>query len=244
MSLKSVIDRRFYAAYADDWSAQAYRTFVTQHLPPHAALLDFGAGRGAQPQHSFRGSVARAAGVDIDEAVLENSQLDEAKVMAPGTPIPYADDTFDVVISANVLEHVAEPDFVFEEIRRVLRPGGIFVFQTPNKRHYVPAIARLTPHRFHLWVNKRRGVPDRDTFPTLYRANTPGAIRRLAERHAFSIERLATVEGRPEYLRAFAPLYPLGILYERTVNAASFLAPFRVVMLAALRKTGNQTASA
>lgn len=236
MSLRSLIDRRFYGAYGDDWSAEAYRTFVTQHLAPNAVLLDFGAGRGAQPQHSFRGSVARAAGVDIDEAVLENSQLDEARVMAPGTPIPYADDTFDVVISANVLEHVAEPDFVFEEIRRVLRPGGMFVFQTPNKRHYVPTIARLTPHRFHLWVNKQRGVPDGDTFPTRYRANTPSAVHRLAKRHAFSVVRLDTIEGRPEYLRAFAPLYPLGILYERTVNATSVLAPFRVVMLGALRK--------
>lgn len=240
MSLKTAIDHWFYAAYTDDWSAQAYRTFVTRYLEPNVALLDFGAGRGAQPQHSFRGAVARAAGVDIDDAVLENAQLDEAKVMVPGTPIPYADGTFDIVISANVLEHVADPDFVFREIWRVLRPKGVFVFQTPNKRHYVPAIASLTPQRFHLWVNKRRGVPDRDTFPTLYRANTPGAIRRLAQRHDFAIECLSTVEGRPEYLRAFAPLYPLGILYERTVNATSFLAPFRVVMLAALRKTDRR----
>jgi SAM-dependent methyltransferase len=236
MSLRTAIDRRFYGAYTDDWSARAYRRFVEQHLSPNAVLLDFGAGRGAQAQHSFRGVVARAAGVDIDHAVLENRQLDEAKVVGLGEPIPYPDDTFDIVISANVLEHVVNPDAVFDEIRRVLRPGGVFVLQTPNKRHYVPTIARLTPHQFHLWVNKRRGVPDRDTFPTLYRANTPETIRRLARRHRLTVERLNTVEGRPEYLRPFVPLYPLGILYERAVNSISLLAPFRVVMLAALRK--------
>ena len=236
MSLKKALDGRFYSTYADDWSARAYRDFVTSFLTPDVKLLDFGAGRGAQPQHRFRGVVAHVAGVDIDEAVLENPHLDDAKVMAPNAPIPYAEDSFDVVISANVLEHVEDPDAVFREIHRILRPGGVFVFQTPNKRHYVPMIARLTPHRFHLWVNHRRGVPDRDTFPTRYRVNTPGAVRRLATQHAFAVERLDTIEGRPEYLRAFTPLYPLGILYERTVNATPLLAPFRVVMLGALRK--------
>lgn len=242
MSLKTVMDRRFYADYSDDWSALAYRQFVQQYLRPEAVLLDFGAGRGAQPQHSFRGLVARAAGVDIDDAVLENAHLDEAKVMALGAPIPYPDGTFDNVISANVLEHVADPDFVFDEIRRVLRPGGVFILQTPNKRHYVPTIARLTPHQFHLWVNNRRGVPNRDTFPTLYRANTPRAIRRLAERHSLTVQSLTTVEGRPEYLRAFGPMYTLGILYERVVNSTPLLAPFRVVMLAALQKPAGSDA--
>jgi SAM-dependent methyltransferase len=236
MSMKAAIDRQFYSEYTDDWSARGYREFVLRYLSPSVSLLDFGAGRGAQPQHRFRGLVARTTGIDIDDGVLENAYLDEARIITPSAPIPYPDGTFDVVVSANVLEHVEDPHAVFSEIHRVLRPGGVFLFQTPNKRHYVPAIARLTPHRFHLWVNGRRGVPDRDTFPTLYRANTPGAIRRLARQHKFSVDRLDSVEGRPEYLRAFTPLYPMGILYERIVNATPLLASFRVVILGALRK--------
>ena len=51
------------------------------------------------------------------------------------------------------------------------------------------------------------------------------------------IDTLDTIEGRPEYLRTFTPLYPFGILYERIVNTAPFLAPWRVVILSALRKS-------
>jgi SAM-dependent methyltransferase len=236
MALKQLIDQRFYANYGDGWTSRDYRAFVSRHLTERDVLLDYGAGRGAEPLHGFRGLVARTAGVDIDDAVLENPHLDEAKVMAMNAPIPYPDGTFDVVVSANVLEHVEDPRSVFMEIRRVLRPGGLFLFKTPNKHHYVPTVARLTPHPFHLWVNRRRGVPDCDTFPTVYHANTPGTIRRLSRESGFEVESLETIEGRPEYLRAFLPLYPLGILYERTVNAIPALAPFRVVMLGALRK--------
>jgi SAM-dependent methyltransferase len=239
MSLRQRIDRRFYPDCPDDWTARAYRAFVTSFVSRDTHVLDFGAGRGAQPQHWFRGLVARVAGVDVDRGVLENSHLDEAKVMSPNDPLPFPDDSFDVVISANVLEHVEDPERVFAEIHRVLRPAGAFVFQTPNKHHYVPAIARLTPQRFHVWVNNFRGVPDRDTFPTRYLANTPATIRRLAARHSFIVERLDTVEGRPEYLRPFTPLYPLGVLYERTVNATPLLSPLRVVMFVALRKSGG-----
>lgn len=236
MSLRDLIDRRFYADSTDGWTSRAYRAFVSRYLTPRTALLDYGAGRGAEPLHGFRELVARAAGVDVDDAVLGNPHLHEANVIDPDAPIPYPDESFDVVISANVLEHVDEPALVFAEIHRVLRPGGHFLFKTPNKHHYVPTIARLTPHRFHTWVNRRRGVADCDTFPTRYRANTPGTVRRLARTHRFVVERLDTIEGRPEYLRAFTPLYPVGLLYERTVNAFRVLAPFRVVMLAALRK--------
>jgi SAM-dependent methyltransferase len=236
VSLRETFDRRFYSAYTDNWAALGYREFVGRYLTPTASLLDFGAGRGAIPEHHFTGLAARVSGVDIDAAVLDNAHLDEARVMSPTSPIPYGDDTFDVVVSANVLEHVQDPDAVFSEIHRVLKPGGVFAFQTPNRRHYVPTIARMTPHSIHLWVNSRRSVDDRDTFPTVYRANTPATIRRLAKRHSFVVARLDTVEGRPEYLRHFGAFYALGVAYERTVNATPLLSPFRVVMLGALQK--------
>jgi SAM-dependent methyltransferase len=58
-------------------------------------------------------------------------------VVAPGMEridlhaIPYPDGSFDVVIANHVLEHVADDARVLSEIRRVLRPGGTAVLQTP-----------------------------------------------------------------------------------------------------------------
>jgi 2-polyprenyl-6-hydroxyphenyl methylase/3-demethylubiquinone-9 3-methyltransferase len=44
-----------------------------------------------------------------------------------------ADATFDVVVCVDVLEHVSDLDRVLREIRRVLRPGGVFLFDTINR---------------------------------------------------------------------------------------------------------------
>jgi SAM-dependent methyltransferase len=234
--LRAYLDRTFYPSLDDQWTARLYHDFVTRYIRTSDVLLDYGAGRGKETLHGFKSEVARSVGVDVDAAVLENEAIDQGHVIEPYGRVPYPDATFDVVVSAYVLEHLGEPDRVFAEIRRVLKPGGHFVFLTPNKRHYVPMAASLTPHAFHLWVNSRRGLADRDTFPTVYRANTPDAIRGLAQRNGFSVADLQMIEGRPEYLRPFGPLYLAGIGYERVVNAIPFLAPFRVVMLGALRR--------
>ena len=76
--------------------------------------------------------------------------------------------TFDRVFADNVLEHLPDRLTVFREIARVLKPGGVFLFKTPNKTHDMPTLARLTPHRFHPFVNRIRGRAETDAFPTRY----------------------------------------------------------------------------
>jgi 2-polyprenyl-3-methyl-5-hydroxy-6-metoxy-1,4-benzoquinol methylase len=46
--------------------------------------------------------------------------------------LPFADETFDTVVAADILEHLYDPLALLREIRRVLRPGGKAVFETPN----------------------------------------------------------------------------------------------------------------
>jgi SAM-dependent methyltransferase len=183
----------------------------------------------------FRGLGARICGVDLDPRVADNPMLDEGRVADAGG-IPYGDDAFEVVFSDNVLEHLDDPLGVLREVRRVLKPGGVFLFKTPNKHHYMPAIARLTPHRFHELVNRIRGRAASDTFPTRYRANTRADILRLSEAAGFVVDSLERIEGRPEYLRMTALTYAVGIAYERAVNAADRLAAFRILLVGTLRK--------
>ena len=90
----------------------------------------------------------------------------------------------------------------------------------------MPTIARLTPHRFHQYVNRRRGRAEVDTFPTRYRANTRPDIVRLADKSGLSVERIELIEGRPEYLRMTWLTYLLGVVYERLVNSTELLARF------------------
>lgn len=50
-----------------------------------------------------------------------------------GEALPYTDEAFDVVVCVDVLEHVADLSRVLAEVSRVLRPGGIFLFDTINQ---------------------------------------------------------------------------------------------------------------
>lgn len=47
-------------------------------------------------------------------------------------PLPFDDAAFDVVVAAELLEHLRSPDLVVTEIARVLRPGGTVAGSVPN----------------------------------------------------------------------------------------------------------------
>jgi hypothetical protein len=101
-------------------------------------------------------------------------------------------------------------------------------------------VARFTPTAFHRYVNRVRGRPVEDTFPTRYRINSAAAIRHYAERSGLRVEAIRLIEGRPEYLRFNALAYLAGWLYERAVNSTELLARFRVVLLIELRKSRSK----
>ncbi|MBW3539419.1 MAG: class I SAM-dependent methyltransferase [Planctomycetes bacterium] len=233
--LRELLDARLYPRCGDNWDDELFRAQILPHLTPQSHVLDLGAGAGIVRQMNFRHFAARMCGVDPDERVTENPFLDEG-VVGRGEAIPYPDETFDVVFADNVLEHLAEPEDVFAEVARVLKPGGRFLLKTANRWHYVPIIARLTPHWFHEWTGRLRGRREADTFPTRYLANTPGRIGRLAAEAGLTVRMVETWEGRPEYLRFSALTYLCGWFYERLVNLIPGLWRFRVLLTAELQK--------
>ena len=75
---------------------------------------------------------------DIDPRAMEAARelhghrIERADVVEPGAPLPYADESFDVVLSMDVIEHVAPPMPWLKEAWRVTRPGGTLFLTTPN----------------------------------------------------------------------------------------------------------------
>lgn len=231
------MDRTFYLGYDNNWDNELFRAELRREIKPDTICLDYGAGRGRVKQLNFKGVAGSVAGVDPDEAILQNPHLDEARLLVPPDFIvPYPDNTFDVVFSANVLEHVRNPGMMFQEIRRILKPGGVFWGKTVNQWHYMVIIARSTPNFFHRFYNQLRGRNLDDTFPTVYRCNTEKTLRRYGRRAGFKVERMDLIEGRPEYLRISAITYLFGLAYERLVNVSEVLRFLRCVMVFKLRK--------
>lgn len=234
MNAVAALARTFYPHLQNRWDDAAFRKQILVYLFPYSTVLDLGAGRGFISQMNFQGIAAKVCGVDPDSCVLSNPFLDEARV-GRAEAIPYPDKSFDVVFCNNVLEHLAEPALVFKEVARVLKPGGRFLFKTPNRFHYVALASSLTPHWFHQLFYRLHQTSPEDVFPTLYRANSRGRLRKLANDEGFQAF-IETIEGRPEYLRLTAPTYLLGIAYERLVNYSTLFAGMRCIIIGELRK--------
>lgn len=229
------LDKKLYPDYEGNWDDQLFRESILDNVQPNHHILDVGAGAGIVPQMNFRGHVEHVCGIDPDNRVVDNPYLDEGKV-SMAEHIPYPADSFDLVFSDNVLEHLENPHEVFAEVQRVLKPGGILLVKTPNKRHYMPLVARLTPHWFHRAFNRMRGRESEDTFPTRYRANSVSDFRDLANASNLELEKVRLVEGRPEYLRFNSVTYVVGWWYERLVNRFHELSGFRVLLIGKFRK--------
>jgi len=235
-NLVARMDKWLYPDLENNWDDTMLRDRILKILKPEDVMLDLGAGAGIIRQMNFRGLAGRVCGIDLDPRILtQNRYLDEA-LQGSAEVIPYPSDTFDFVIANNVMEHITDPHGVYREVFRVLKPGGRFLFKTPNKWHYMPLIARLTPLWFHQYINRIRGRSTEDTFPTKYLANSPGQIRDLAQGSGLHVESIDLIEGRPEYTRLTAFTYVFGFLYERIVNWVPGLSVFRIVIIGRLRK--------
>lgn len=166
----------------------AFYARIHSLLQPDMRILEFGAGRGAAHDSDlvhFRRSLRllsgegrRVIGVDVDPVVVTNPFLDEAHVVAPDTPLPFADSSFDMIVSDYVFEHLTNASFVAAELGRVLAPGGWICARTPNRWSLIGLAVQLTPNRLHYSVLSRfqaeREV--RDVFPTAYQLNSRAAL--------------------------------------------------------------------
>lgn len=235
MGWRDRLDALWYAGYGDRWDIVRFRDEALALIEPGMTVLDLGAGRGALPELNFKNSGARIWGADIDPVVGENPNLDRAFVTGVSELTGVPDAAVDLVLCCSVLEHVEQPEPLLREIRRVLKPGGRFFAKTPNRFHYMPLIASVTPTWFHRTYNRWRGREEVDTFPTRYRLNSRSAVARHAAAAGLESERLWTVEGRPEYLRLTPPTYLAGYLYERAVNGLR-LDALKGVLFIRLRK--------
>jgi SAM-dependent methyltransferase len=118
-------------------NAEANLRFLeaTGGLTPGADVLEIGSGTGGMLQR-LRERGLRAQGVEIDPGLIAESRRwfgDLPITPVSGTDLPFSADSFDIVLSFDVLEHIPDTDAHLREVHRVLRAGGLYLLQTPNK---------------------------------------------------------------------------------------------------------------
>lgn len=205
-------------------SGQVYEALVAKHITSEVKVLDAGCGR-AGVVGLFRDKAGLTVGVDVDLASLRDNVGLHQAVLGRLTEMPFAAASFDLVISSWVIEHLQEPEMAFAEIARVLRPGGRFIFLTPNAWNYVVLVNRLTPAWLQRCLVPRvYGRREEDTFPVAYRANTRRRLDTLLGRAGLRCEEFYYV-GDPSYIAFNDLFFRLGMLIERLTD----LGPLRAL---------------
>ena len=99
-----------------------------------ASVLDLGTARGAFVEKISAAGYLSVYGTDVDDYVRPDNKklLKEFRTVdLSWDKIPWPDDHFDVVVAWCVLPHLENPFHCVREVRRVLKPGGIFIFTAP-----------------------------------------------------------------------------------------------------------------
>jgi ubiquinone/menaquinone biosynthesis C-methylase UbiE len=135
--------------------------------------LDIGSSAGglsvalAQAGLQMEGVEPSKVGVEVSAMRAKRLGVNNAQFHAGvGEQLPFADQSFDLVVSLAVLEHVSDVEKVVAETFRVLRPGGFAYFEVPNnfcpfEGHYKMAWLPMMPKALAKhYVTLRGGCPD------------------------------------------------------------------------------------
>jgi SAM-dependent methyltransferase len=146
-----VSDRYEQLRYRLPWSRRYHEHALGALLdlsPPRGRVLDAGCGNGLLLEHLARrrAPVDRYVGIDVSSGMLAHarerrerlrrageaaptSQLAQADVLR----LPFAADTFDLVVARGLLHHLSDPAAGLRELARVLRPAGSVLLLDPNR---------------------------------------------------------------------------------------------------------------
>lgn len=114
--------------------------------------------------------------------------------------LKFEDEAFDIVLSFDLFEHVVQIDKHLGEVFRVLRPGGYYMFQTPNK--FSNIIFETLKTRTLQW---------RHYHPSLH---SPGQLRRRLSGHGFDVRFVKMNPVNEFTIKKFKKLGPLGNIFK------------------------------
>lgn len=159
------------------------------------ALLDIGVSNGFF-LHFARQAGFETTGVDVAEEMVracrERLGLDVRLGTLEECDLP--DASFDAVVARHVVEHIPDQASFWREVRRVLRPGGLFMVEVPNLSGWS---YRLRDLRHAVGLGKPKWA--RMYLPEHIYFFSPASLRRLAARHGFAVAAWETYSSRKRH---------------------------------------------
>lgn len=223
------------------YSQYLYEDILNEKIPGAGSWLDLGCGHQLLPEWRLaeeKELIAKArsvVGLDYDLPSLVKHRSIETKVQGSATELPFVENFFDVVTANMVVEHLDNPQVQFREISRILKPGGLFIFHTPNEFGHFSMMRKIVPDFAVKRLSKLLdGRESEDVFEVRYKSNNRRAIEKLGAETGFEIDKIKMVSTDAVF--AVVPLLAVIELIWIKMLMADSLKSLRTNIIAVLRK--------
>lgn len=131
----------------------AYK-LADEKISSGSSILEIGCGSGYGTKLLSK-NAEKIIGLDVDKKTVEQISKKNGSEKCifefyDGMKIPYKDESFDAVVSFQVIEHIKDDKNIIKEISRVLRPGGILLMATPNRIFRLVEYGQKSSNKFHI----------------------------------------------------------------------------------------------
>jgi SAM-dependent methyltransferase len=212
-------------------------------------VLDLGCGDGTFAQAALTQPLD--AGIDPSPVAVAEARrrgMHRDLRVGEGGTLPFEDGAFATVLSNSVLEHIPEIEPTLREVRRVLRPGGLFVFTTPSE-HFAEYL--FFPDLFRSLGLKGLARRYENYFNRIswhYRTDSAAIWTRRLEKFGFSVRRCESYFSRSaSHVFDLAHYYSAPTLVYRKLFRRWIIAPWRwnfVLVEPILRRWYNEAPTA
>ncbi len=191
-------------------------------------VLELGCSTGFMSQYMTEKRGCQVTGIEVDEEAAEHAAQFCQRVLSrdlnsPDWNTDLENQSFDVVLMGDVLEHLVHPEKVLAQIRKMLAPGGAIVVCLPNIAHWITRLKLLSGN----FIYEEGGTLDH----THLRFYTLETAQRLIERAGFQVTKFHPAFGgrlaghaRPMWqilARWFPGLFAFQLLFEAKINPSA-----------------------
>lgn len=127
-------ENKFYHYSATEYAVNQQNILELLQGLSEVKLLDVGCGDGKFSLEIMkRTSPCELYGIDNNKSIIKESQMRGIDVIiVDAQHLPFLEESFDIVVTNQVIEHVLNVDQFLNEVRRVVKKNGIFLLSTPN----------------------------------------------------------------------------------------------------------------